>query len=261
MLANVRGVRTFLVEGIRRSRLKNITRDEMSIPKIVHYVWVGGADKPETIKKCMKTWERHLADYEIIEWNENNFDIESNEFVKQAYEQKKWAYVSDYIRAYAVYTFGGVYLDTDVIVLDDLTQYLENKAFVGFENEEYPFTAVFGSEKGHPFIKDMLDYYSGIDFEFDPKDQLAKVNSKTVSNILINKYHCIVNNTEQLLETGIKVYPDYVFCNPSFKSSTIHVFTGTWMEGKKEFTRKAILWIKLHLTNKNIAGLYEKLIR
>ena len=136
----------------------------MSIPKKIHYVWVGGQPKSKDIQACMKTWRKHLGDYEIIEWNEKNFDIDSSLFVRQAYEQKRWAYVSDYIRAYAVYHYGGIYLDTDVLVLDDLTRFLDHRAFVGFENSKYPFTAAFGAEPGHPLVKDMLDFYEGKSF-------------------------------------------------------------------------------------------------
>ena len=92
----------------------------MAIPKIIHYVWVGNNEKPKDIKRCMETWKKHLKDYEIIEWNEKNFDIDSNKFVKEAYEARKWAYVSDYIRAYAIYNYGGIYLDTDVLVVEIL---------------------------------------------------------------------------------------------------------------------------------------------
>lgn len=233
----------------------------MSIPKIIHYVWVGGKDKPNDIQKCMKTWKKHLEEYQIIEWSESNFDIQSNTFVKHAYEQKKWAYVSDYIRAYAIYTMGGIYLDTDVLVLDNLESFLKNKAFVGFENPNYPFTAVFGAEKGHPFVKDMLDYYDDIDFEFNREDQFDKVNTKTVSSILIDKYNCKANNQFQLLNTGIAVYPDGILCNPTKDSSTIHVFTGTWVEGEKPFIKKLNQRIRLNLTTKKRAFLYRKYIR
>ena len=122
----------------------------MAIPKKIHYVWMGGKEKPKAIKKCMKTWKKYLKDYEIIEWNEHNFDINSHPFVKKAYENKKWAFVSDYVRAYAIYNYGGIYLDTDVFVIDNIDQLLDNKAFVGYEHPDYPFTAVFGAEKGHP---------------------------------------------------------------------------------------------------------------
>ena len=138
------------------------------ISKKIHYVWVGGNEKPQNIKRCMKTWEKHLNGYEIIEWNESNFDIEKHPFVKAAYQAKKWAYVSDYIRAYVIYNYGGIYLDTDILLVDNFDDFLENRAFVGFENPEYPFTAVFGAEKGHPLVKDMLDYYDKIDdYQFD----------------------------------------------------------------------------------------------
>ena len=79
------------------------------IPKKIHYVWVGGNPKSKDIERCIKTWKKHLPDYEIIEWNENNFDINSNQYVKKAYEHKKWAFVSDYIRMYAIYNYGGIY--------------------------------------------------------------------------------------------------------------------------------------------------------
>lgn len=230
----------------------------MSIPKIIHYVWVGGNEKSKDIQRCMKTWEKHLKDYKIIEWNEKNFDIESNKFVKDAYDAKKWAYVSDYIRAYAIYNYGGIYLDTDVLVIDNLEELLDNKAFVGYENPQYPFTAVFGAEKKHPFIKKMLDYYDEISFKFDVNNQYKFVNTKTVSDILIEDYNCKLGNKEQMLEDGIKVYKDTILCNPSEDSKTIHIFTGTWLEGKSNIVKNINRFIKLRLTTKNRLKLYSK---
>lgn len=229
----------------------------MAIPKKIHYIWVGRNPKSKDIQRCMKTWEKHLKDYEIIEWNETNFDINSNKFVKEAYEAKKWAYVSDYIRAYAIYNYGGIYLDTDVLVLDDLKELLDNRAFVGYENPDYPFTAVFGAEKKHPFVKKILDYYDGISFEFDINDQYKVVNTKTVSDILIEDYNCQLGNKEQLLEDGIKVYKDTILCNPSEKSKTIHIFTGTWLEGKSNLVKNINRFIKLRLTSRSRLKLYS----
>lgn len=230
------------------------------IPKKIHYVWVGGKEKPKDIQRCIKSWKKKLPDYEIIEWNESNFDINSHSFTKSAYEAKKWAYVSDYIRMYALYNYGGIYLDTDNLVLESLDKFLDNRAFVGFENPNYPYTAACGCEKGHPLIKDVLDYYDGKTFKFDVKDQMKGVNTKIVSDILIKNYGCKVNNKEQILKEGIKVYPDYILCNPSKESSVIHIFTGTWMEGAKPLARKINKFIKLRLTNKRKAGLYKKFI-
>lgn len=230
------------------------------IPKKIHYIWVGGKEKPDDIKKCMKTWKKHLSDYEIKEWNESNFDITANPFVKAAYNAKKWAYVSDYIRAYAIYSEGGIYLDTDVLILDNFDSFLKHRAFVGYENPSYPFTAVFGAEKGHPFVKNMLDYYNDRTFEFNTKDQLKTVNTKTVSDILIQNYGCELGNKRQTLREGIEVFPEDVLCNPSANSISIHVFTGTWMEGTKPFMRKLNKILKLHVTTKKRAEKFRKYI-
>lgn len=227
------------------------------IPKKIHYVWVGGKEKPKDIKRCINTWKKHLKDYEIIEWNENNFDINSHPFCKAAYAAKKWAFVSDYIRAYVIYKEGGIYLDTDVLVLDNFDNFLNNKAFVGFENIDHPFTAVFGAEKNHPLLKDMLDYYDKLE---DYKFSFENNNTISVSEILINKYNCKTNNQFQVLNQDITVYPDGILCNPSKDSVTIHIFTGTWMEGAKPLARKLNKFIKLRLTTKKRAGLYKKFI-
>ncbi len=226
------------------------------IPKIIHYVWVGNNPKPKDIKKCMKTWKKHLKDYKIIEWNESNFDISSHPFVKKAYEAKKWAYVSDYIRMYAIYNYGGIYLDTDVLVLENFDKFLNNKVFVGFERENYPFTAVFGAEKKNKFIKKLLDYYDNLDaYNFDFENN----NTISVSNILINEYGCSKENKEQLLKDGIKVYKDDILCNPSKNSTTVHIFTGTWLEGIKPLKRKIVTVLKTNIKTKKQAEIYRKI--
>ena len=232
------------------------------IPKIIHYVWVGGNPKSKEIQRCMKTWQKHLKDYKIIEWNESNFDMNQNEYLRQAYKAKKWAFVSDYIRAKVIYEMGGIYLDTDVIVLDDLKDLLSNQVFVGFENPENPFTAVFGAVPHHPLIKKMLDYYDDRNFTFDKNDQLAGVNTVSVSKILIDDYCVAPNNDEQfIMRDRIHVYSDNVLCNPSIHSKTIHVFTGTWMEGEKPLKRKIVTSLKTRIRNKLEAGLYALLFK
>ncbi len=228
------------------------------IPKKIHYVWVGGNPKPKNIQKCMKTWKKHLKDYEIIEWNEKNFDINSHPFVKAAYKAKKWAFVSDYIRAYVIYNEGGIYLDTDIIVLDNFDEFLDDKAFVGFENIDHPFTACFGAEKGHLLVKDMLDYYDNLeDYNFSFENN----NTISVSDLLIKKYKCKANNKFQIIKNDIAVYPDYILCNPSNKSVTIHIFTGTWLENAKPLKKKIATYFKLRLNKRWKAGIYNKIFR
>lgn len=222
------------------------------IPKKIHYVWMGGQEKPKKIKKCIKTWKKILKDYEFIEWNEKNFDIESHPFVKEAYKNRKWAFVSDYVRAWAIYNYGGIYLDTDVYVIRSLDPLLKNKAFVGYEAPDYPFTAVFGAEKGHKFIKDMLDYYDDLDtYEFDFKNN----NTLSVSDLLIKKYNCKTGNIEQKLKGDIHVYPDGILCNPSLDSITVHLFFGSWT-GVSNFARKKHEFLRSKLSNKFNIKLY-----
>lgn len=221
------------------------------IPKKIHYVWVGGKPKPSKILKCMKTWRR-LKGYEIIEWNESNFDIDSHPFVRAAYDAKKWAYVSDYIRAWAIYHQGGVYFDTDILVLQPLDELLNNRAFVGYERSDYPFTAVFGAEKGHPLIKKILDYYDQLEvYQFDFENN----NTISVSNILINDYQCQLGNVEQVLDDDIHVYPDYFLCNPSLQSYTVHVFMGSWLN-KSKFRAWLHDFLRMRMTNKLAISLY-----
>ncbi len=227
------------------------------IPKKIHYVWVGGGAKSDDIKRCMATWKNHLKDYKIIEWNESNFDISSNPFLEAAYKAKKWAYVSDYIRAKVIYDHGGIYLDTDVLILDNFDKFLNHRAFVGFENPNFPFTAVFGAEAGHPFIKEMLNYYDKLDsYSFDFKSN----NTISVSDILINSFGCKTGNEFQTLREDIAVYPDNILCNPSKESVSVHVFTGTWLDEKKPLARKINKFLKLRINTKQKAALFRKYI-
>ena len=127
--------------------------------QIIHYCWFGGKEKPEIVKRCINSWKKHLAEYEIIEWNENNFDINCNSYVREAYESGKFAFVSDYVRVHALYNFGGIYLDTDVEVFKSFNDILHHDSFWGFEQENYIATSTIGAAKGNKLIKMFLDSY------------------------------------------------------------------------------------------------------
>ena len=218
------------------------------IPKTIHYVWVGGASKPDKIVKCINTWKKNCPEYEIKEWNENNFDINSCEFTKKAYELKKWAFVSDYIRMYAIFNEGGIYFDTDVIALSNLDEFLNYDCFVGYESNDIPFTAVFGARKGHKLIKKVLDSYDRIGENYD----FNLTNTILVSDILLNDYHCAKGNKKQILADNILVLPKEILCNPSLKSKTIHAFTASWNDNKISFVGK--------LENKLRGVMYNKFL-
>lgn len=117
------------------------------IPKIIHYVWLGGGEKSEKIKRCIESWKKYLPDYEIKEWNESNFDLNLCDFTRQSYDKKMYAFTSDVIRLYALYTEGGIYMDTDVEVYKPLDEFLNDEAFTGFEDTDYPATATMRSRK------------------------------------------------------------------------------------------------------------------
>lgn len=143
----------------------------MSIPKIVHYCWLSGDPYPELVQRCMQSWKEKLPDYEFMLWDMNRFDIHSVPWVEQACAAKKWAFAADYIRLYALYNYGGIYLDSDVEVLKSFDDLLELPYFFGREHyfdmidaSNTIEAATMGCEKGNPVIKACLDFYKGRNF-------------------------------------------------------------------------------------------------
>ena len=131
------------------------------IPKNIHFCWYGKGEYNETIKKCMASWKEKLPDYTIKKWDETNTPFDKLPFLKMLYNQKKWSFITDYVRLYALYKEGGIYLDTDIEVIKSFDNFLNEKAFVGFqtklEESKYPLnSAVIGSEKGNKFILDCI---------------------------------------------------------------------------------------------------------
>jgi hypothetical protein len=129
------------------------------IPKTIHYCWFGKKPFPKRMKQWMQSWKKYCPTYTFSEWNEENFDVSLNLYARQAYNAEKWAFVSDYVRLYALYHHGGVYLDTDIELLKPVDIFLNDKAFAGFESADFISTAVMGAEKGHAFIKFLLSDY------------------------------------------------------------------------------------------------------
>ena len=158
--------------------------DKNEIPRIIHYCWFGGKEKPEIVKRCIKSWKDILVDYEIKEWNESNFDINSNLFVKQAYEAGKFAFVSDFVRVNALYNYGGIYLDTDVEVFKSFDDLLDNDSFWGFEEKNYIATSTIGCKKGNKLIKEFLSKYDDKKFIFENGQENLETNVSIVSEII-----------------------------------------------------------------------------
>lgn len=208
----------------------------MSIPKIIHYCWFGGNELPATAQKCIGSWKKHCPDYEIKEWNESNFDISCNTYVKQAYEAKKYAFVSDYVRLFVLYNYGGVYMDTDVEVLKPLDKFLENEAFSGFETPKSVPTGIMACVQQHAFFKLLLSYYDGRPFIKNDGLYDLTTNVTTITEYCVQS-GLNLNNTLQTVN-GVTFYPQSYFCPKDYNTGkvcitpdtyTIHHFSGSWI--------------------------------
>lgn len=207
------------------------------IPKIIHYCWFGVNPMPETEANYVSNWRKILPDYEFMLWDEQNFDIYSTKFTKQTASVQKWAFVSDYVHAYAVYNYGGISLDTDVEVLKKFDDLLDNKCFAGFNCEHYvnPGSA-FGGEKGCKIALETMKFYENYN-SFNRKGILGLSSSPIILSEILLNYGFQQNNTYQNLPE-ITIYPsDYFSCKSydtgkieiSKNTYSVHHFSGSWL--------------------------------
>lgn len=235
------------------------------VPKVIHYCWFGRGEKPDIVKKCISSWENVLNDYKIIEWNENNFDINCNDYVKQAYKAKKFAFVSDYVRVYALYNYGGIYLDTDVEVFKSFDDLLENDSIWGFEQGNYIATSTIGAQKGNKIIGEFLSLYKEKQFlkedgSFDDLTNVAMV-TKMLEEKGVN-----MDGEYQKIE-GATFYPqtyfspyDYINCRKLITEDTycMHHFYKSWLPYKTRLKGNAKKLLANIIGGDNIAKLRLK---
>lgn len=199
----------------------------MAIPKMIHYCWFGGNELSELAEKCIASWNKFCSDYQIIEWNETNFDIKSApQYVREAYALKKWAFVSDYVRLWALVEHGGVYMDTDVELLRPIDCFLENHAFSGFETPQSVPTGIMGAEKGFSLFQNLLETYS--EKRFILKDGTLNTETNTVQiTRFISKYDFSFNDSYQLV-CGMAFYPHDFFCPKDYYTEKIKLTKNTF---------------------------------
>jgi len=237
------------------------------IPKIIHYCWFGESEKSALHIKCIESWKKYLPDYEIKEWNESNFDVNSNEYVKQAYQEKKFAYVSDYARIKALYQYGGIYMDTDVMVYKSFNDLLDNKCILGFEEENYIATSFMACVPGHDLIKEFINKYENISFFNSDKSLDLTTNVQRLTQILEGRG--LVRDNKPQKVGDIRVYPqeyfspyDYGNCIRKNTGNTYceHLFLVSWLpwgtKVKKAIKRVVIPIIGVNNMNKlrNLRG-------
>lgn len=212
---------------------------ETKIPKVIHYIWLGPRPLDKVSLKCMKTWEKYLPDYEVKRWGDDECKdiISSNKYAQQALDAKKYAFVSDYLRVYILYNYGGVYMDTDVQIFKPIDRFLNDGAFTCFENSEQIPTALMASAKGNLWMKALLDYYDDKEFIDSEGNMDITTNVVTITNISL-AMGFVPGGKEQVFSDDVHIYTKDYFCpldtsaskNDVFTENTYaaHLYNGSW---------------------------------
>lgn len=213
------------------------------IPKVIHYCWFGGKRKPKLVRDCIKSWRIYLPEYEIIEWNENNIDL-LHPFVRGVYKQKKWAFVADFIRLRVLCEYGGIYLDTDMMVMKSFDALLENECFFGAENQDYINAAIIGCEKNNKFIQECLLRYDLIDLGKVTDLRLITI-PRIITDVFRNKHGFDLPFDKKLIQDCIEIYPPVYFYPFPFENKhdlmnfnkyvvyetfAVHMWSSSWIE-------------------------------
>lgn len=238
------------------------------IPKVIHYCWFSGEEMSPFIKKCMKTWEEKLPDYKLRLWDANSFDFDSVPFVREAYKAKKWAFVTDYVRLYALYTEGGIYMDTDVKVMRNFDEFLKYNFFTS--HEIHPFfykkteqdklnsdfkpqnsntfingfgvqAAIMGAVKNLPYLKECLNYYNSLTFDINNYHVNDYVIGKHITRLILKYGYCF-KDENQLLDDNMMILSSKYFVGNTIylkkDSYAIHLCNGSWTDDADSFNSK-----------------------
>lgn len=206
------------------------------IPKIIHYCWFGRGPKPKEASRFIDGWRRLHPEFKVVEWNEDNFDVGCCTYVREAYERRKFAFVSDYARGLALLKVGGVYLDTDVELVGRLDPFLRHEAFFGFEEANLIATSTIGCRPGHPVIQAYLDQYRARKF-VRPDGSCDLMTNVTVMNRLLLRQGLRPDGSQQELAGGIACYPMQYFSPLDYirridhrdnRTVAIHHYQHTW---------------------------------
>lgn len=221
------------------------------IPKVIHYCWFGRKQLPQLAVKCIESWKKYLPEYEIREWNEDNFDVNIIPYAREAYEAKKYAFVSDYARFWILYNHGGLYFDTDVEVIKPMDDIIERGPFMGCENDASDTSVAsvapglgLGVNPGLGLYKELLDLYDTLHF----KNEDGSLNLKTIVEYTTEMLcgHGLKNTTELQLCAGVWIYPKRYFnpmelggrINVQKETHSIHHYCASWHSNKYRMRKK-----------------------
>ena len=219
------------------------------IPKIIHYCWFGRGQMPELALHCIESWHKFMPDYRYKLWNEDNFDLNSNKYVREAYSAQKYAFVTDYVRLFALYTEGGIYMDTDVEVLKPYDDLLGLTGFTGYEGSKFmpPVTGTMASEAGGQWVKEQLEAYSGL--HFLREDGSLDTTTNTVRISAIMRKGGFIQDGKRSQYKDMHIFPSEYFCPRQTTGEFFltentycdHHFMGSWNETAHDSPFKRII--------------------
>ncbi len=246
----------FVVEYTEETTIPSVLQGEALIPKKIHYCWFGEKEMPIVYKKNIDSWHKFCSDYEIIQWDESNYDLNRGDYPKQAYEAKKWAFVSDYARVDILNRYGGIYLDTDVEIIRSLDELLKWKLFCGFENINWiNWGMAIGAVKGHPILKELMKIYNGNQFQ-NEDGSYNEITCPNYQTDIMRNFGFIMNNQFQQID-GVAIYPKECFSPLGFykglgrktdNTYSVHWYSASWFDQqqqtKRNKTEQDIAWVR-----------------
>lgn len=238
------------------------------IPKVIHYCWLSGDPVPENLQNYMKTWREKLPDYEFVLWDKSRFDIHSVKWVEQAYEAKKYAFAADYIRLYALYNYGGIYMDMDVEVRKPFDDILDHPYFFGAETQTGIEGGIFGAEKGCIYIKECLDFYTGREFVNEDGSLNMIGLPKVMYGQLVQQHKIEITPNPDFTREALQVYPfdfftaksgDTGVVKPTRNTYTIHHFAGSWLpKSWRHMVKEQLVKMFGENTIRKISSMFQK---
>ena len=213
------------------------------IPKTIHYCWFGRGQMPKPALQCIESWRKCLPDYKLKLWNEDNFDLNINPYVNEAYKSRKFAFVTDFVRLFVLYNEGGIYMDTDVEVLKSLDDFLSLPAFTGFEGDKFVPTGIMASEKNGLWAKEQMNYYSNKHFLLPDGTCDLRTNTQIISSIMESNGF-MLKNGYQIYKNCIHIFP-YEYFSPlqygkiilTENTYCIHHFASSWNPEKRKIKK------------------------